>query len=1025
MTKIIDNSQEKLASCLKNEFHDKEEIAIASAYFNVNGYRELKEGLQDKPLRLMLGREPTESIKWEEEILNELEEQEDNPAYFRLLQETIEYFKDPKREIKRPQGTFFHGKAYIAANPSFKELRYGTGVVGSSNFTYGGLVSNRELNMLNTDREAVQELIDWFEKNWLKSDDYKDEFIKYLSNYITTHSPYEVVAKALYETFKSNLEAEPNETLKSLYPHQILSYRDASRKLEAHGGVVIADATGLGKTRTTISLALEAIRNEKKVLLIAPKSILDTTWMDEMKKTIGTFIPCISTEKVSSNPETLETEHPEADFIIVDEAHYFRRPDTNRYQALRDHILKTEAQVVLVTATPVNNSLMDLYQLMALYLKEDAIEDITTLTLRDYFTVNQKRWLNKEKINMEPVLQRFIVRHSRELAKALDTRNIIEFPERILDDDPRSRYEADLQYQRIEDLLDKMKFMAYDLSIDLIGGQPRAPGGALISKTVERQQKEYLKTLIKILVKINYFKRLESSLEAFKDSLTRLKKYMELASRYADEHKVFTPPLLRTDLLYMASDLDEEDEMPSPEELFSKPKYKRHLENLRLTDQQVRDFKSSCRRDITLIRQILRLVPSKDKKYLEFIERVKDLVENVKQVYGNGIIIFTQYTTTADYLFSRLCEENLGVEVMMTTGSTCCYFDGSKGAKPEIIQKFQESGGILVSTDVLSAGQNLQNAQYVVNYDFPWNPVVLIQRIGRIDRMGSKHKNVYVINMLPSNGDPDDPNSLEYFLGLMSKLYLRLEAIKETIGLDATTLGEEVESKDFGIQEAIARNDPSALYALERELEQFTRSPMDTLATILKDRGLKWITSLPRGIGAYKQGKDQGLFILFTDGEDYYWRLKWDKKNGYVTSPSEIINLILEGENSNKGEFINYEVLIEKMKSMKQDLASELDAAIRRKRTLEGMAHRPTRAIKDIYDELAQHDPDGEQLALLFRKNSTRRTMVRALTKAMNEGILIEKARELLYRKYDTQEEEEDEEKEVNLKRICWCWITL
>ncbi|NQS88808.1 DEAD/DEAH box helicase family protein, partial [Patescibacteria group bacterium] len=365
MTKIIDNSMEKLASVLSKELIDKEEIAIASAYFNIQGFGELKRGLADKPLSFLLGREPTESIKWEEEVLRELEEQEDNLDYFDLLLEAILFFEDPKREIRIPDGPFFHGKTYIAASPDLRDIKYGVGVVGSSNFTYGGLVSNRELNMLNTDREVVQELADWFISRWEKSTDFKEEFLDYLRNYVTTHSPYDVIAKALYETYKTSLEAPQNITLRSLYHHQILSYRDASEKLEKYGGALIADSTGLGKSRTCISLALDAIKNERKVLLIAPKSILDTTWMEEMKKT-GVLLDSISTEMLSIDPDRLERDHPDANFLIIDEAHYFRRPTTNRYIALRDHILKTNAQVVLATATPVNNSLMDLYHQLAL-----------------------------------------------------------------------------------------------------------------------------------------------------------------------------------------------------------------------------------------------------------------------------------------------------------------------------------------------------------------------------------------------------------------------------------------------------------------------------------------------------------------------------------------------------------------------------------------------------------------------------------------------------------------------------------
>src|SRR3990172_6799419 len=125
-------------------------------------------------------------------------------------------------------------------------------------------------------------------------------------------------------------------------------------------------------------------------------------------------------------------------------------------------------------------------------------------------------------------------------------------------------------------------------------------------------------------------------------------------------------------------------------------------------------------------------------------------------------------------------EQSCGA-VQLATGDVCFNKKCVGSSKTEVIRDFQRSGGILVSTDVLSEGQNLQNAQYIVNYDFPWNPVVLIQRVGRVDRMGSSHDEVFLINVLPRHGDPEDPSSLEHFIGLMKKLYIRLEAIRETI----------------------------------------------------------------------------------------------------------------------------------------------------------------------------------------------------------------------------------------------------
>jgi len=1019
MTKIIDNSKETLADSLCKEFSDLHEIAIASAYFNIRGYGALKEALTGKPLLFLLGREPTESIKWEEEVLKELEEKEDDRNYFELLQQAIKYFEDPKTQIRTITGPFFHGKAFIGASPSLKEVKNGVGAVGSSNFTFGGLVYNKELNMLNTDREVVKELIQWFFNQWNDAQDFKETFLSFLKNYVTTRSPYEVVAKALYETYKANIEVS-TETLKlkTLYAHQILSYRDAAAKLINYGGVLIADATGLGKTRTALRLALDAIRDGKKVLLIAPKSILDTTWEDEMEKT-NIHLKCVSSEKLSSDPDSVVKRFSDRDFIIVDEAHYFRSPSTNRYAALRDLIIKQKAQVVLATATPVNTSLMDLYFLLSLYLKEDSIIDLTGQTLKGYFTANQKRWLQHQKIEMEPVLERFIVRHSRELAKALDKEGKLDFPKRVLDPDPRCKYTTNIDYQKIDELLEKMNFTYYDLSVDKLAGQMKLPDGAPISQAVETEKKESLKKLIKIIIIINIFKRLESSAEAFKATLTSLDEYITKATKYAQEKGYFVPPALKGDPLFTF-----DEGIPDPSELFSKQKYASIMNSLKLTPQEIKHFVAECEKDRKIIKKLIEIIPPQDKKYEQFKNRLSDIIKQIPQDSNNGVIIFSQYTTTAKYLYNALKAEKFKHKLMLTTGTVCIDCEGRHSNKTNVIREFQKNGGILVSTDVLSEGQNLQNAQYMVNYDFPWNPVVLIQRIGRIDRMLSKHKTIYVTNILPKNGDPNDPTSLEHFIGLMQKLFNRLEAIRSTIGLDASTLGEEAAPKDFGFQQAIAKNDPTLLDAMTKELEQFTNSPMDTLAKMMSEKGLDWLQSLPQGIGAYKQGKRPGLFVLFTDGKEHYWRLKYyDKDKETVTSPNEIINTLLQGETKNSGENISYEKLIECIVKIKQELKAEIERSKRREKTIAGFPIKATSTIKEIYDELAKSGEEGEKLAVAFRKASSRQNIVTALNRARREGTLLQKAKELLQKEEALPIPKPEEEKETKLTRVCWCWI--
>ncbi len=1026
MTRIVDNKGETLASVLNREFSEVSEVAIASAYFNIRGYGDIERGLGDKPMRLLLGREPTESVKWEEEILRELEESEDDLDYFLLLQRAIEYFRSDRRQVRIMGGPFFHGKAFIGVHPNTFSVRRGVGVVGSSNFTHGGLVANRELNMVNTDREVVRELAGWFEEQWLNSRDYKEEFLSMLSNYAITRSPLEVVAKALYETYKESLGERRAEIFKGMYPHQQLSYINAVEKLERYGGVLIADSTGLGKTATALNLAHTAMRDGKRVLLVAPKNVLETTWRDEMRRTLGTreFLETLSSEMLSQNPACVEEYAGEngVQLVIVDEAHYFRRQSTNRYQALRELITKNGASVVLITATPVNTSLMDLYSLLALYLPEDCVLDLCGMTLRGYFTSNQARWLKGEPVNMDEVLRRFIVRHSRELARAMDKEGRIRFPERELD---KIEYPVGVDLWAVHEVLSRMNFAFYDLSVERFSGDLRMPDGTPLSRAASEEQVENLKDLVKTIVVIGLFKRLESSLTAFRESLLRTRRYVRVAREYAVKMQYFVPPRVKGDVLSILGEDDELEELPDPGDLLSKLRGEDALEKCKLDRRDAEEFASRCLEDERDIDELLKMLPSEDEKYRALEEKVGEMLERVsagEPGVKNGIIIFTQYADTARYLYEML-RARFG-RAMLVTGGGGYGGDGRSCTEAEAVKDFQRHGGILISTDVLSAGQNLQNAQFVVNYDFPWNPVILIQRAGRVDRIGSPYDRIYLVNVLPKRGDPGDRQSLEYFLGLMERLYRRLEMIRETVGIDASTLGEEAAPKDFSLQARIARNDRGVLSLLEKKIEQFTRDPLDVLAKILREKGLEWIERIPTGIGAIKHGKFNGLFVLFTDGKNHYWRLHDHDANSTITSITEITDILMEGEVANSGEKIPYESLIGKLKGAKDALRRELERASLREVTRGEAPEKVTRTIAEIYDALAKAGPEGEKLAAMFRGLANRSTVVEGLKRAKSEGRLLEKAREILPPLASAPPRGESDESIPKLRRMCWCLIT-
>ncbi len=1014
MTKIVDNSKETLQSVLLKELQEVSEVAIATAYFNITGFGDIEPGLADKPLRLLLGRPPTEQIEWEEEVLRELEEYEDDPRYFSLLQRVITFFEHYSREVRIVDGKFFHGKAFLGVHPSFQDVRRGFASVGSSNFTHGGLVTNRELNMFTTDRETVQELAEWFQKQWsdMFSRDYKNEFLSLLKTYVTSWSPYEVAAKALWETYKKDWETKRPNILKNLYPHQQLTFIDALDKLEKYGGVVIADSTGLGKTLTALAIAHYYKGLGVKSLLIAPKSILDTTWMTEMDSS-DIWVKWINSEKLSADPEIVEqyvNNDKSIGLIIVDEAHYFRNPATNRYNALSKLIKLTRSKVVLVTATPVNTSLMDLYHIMALYLPDNIIFDEYRTTLGEYFIQSQKKWLNNEPVDMEDILRKFVVRHSRQLAKALDREGRIKFPERQLH---TIKYDLPLDVEKLYNLLDKLNLYFYELSVDKLSQQFRLPDGTPAIKY--EKQAENLKDLIKVIQKIGLLKRLESSIHAFRESINRIKKYIEYATIYAEKESIFIPPKLKGDLFALLGEEEEQATLPTMEDLFYK--HRHLLEKCSLSNHEKQKLIQSNREDLKTIEEVISLLPARDTKIDAFLKEVSDVAKKLSK--RNGIIIFTQYIDTAKYVFDAL--RNSYPYSILVTGEGGRDSSGKRIEEAEAVEHFQKNGGILVSTDVLSAGQNLQNAQYIVNYDFPWNPVILIQRAGRVDRIGSPYDSVYLFNVLPHQGGPDDPTSLEYFLGLMTRLYQRLEAIRATIGLDASTLGEEAIPRDYTEQRRIAAEDKKVLAELEKKLEQFTKDPLDDLAQIINERGIDWVEKLPNGIGALKKDSFDAVFALFTDGQQHYWRLKNLDTGETLTKPSEIVPILLRGDVHSKGERINYDILVDKLRQLKEELRTELLKKQTITTTIEDIPVSVTKIVKEIYEALERLGEEGIVLAARFRKQANNPTTVKILKKALEEGKLLEEARKIL--KEDTQTKASNNNQTLKIKRICWCYI--
>jgi hypothetical protein len=221
----------------------------------------------------------------------------------------------------------------------------------------------------------------------------------------------------------------------------------------------------------------------------------------------------------------------------------------------------------------------------------------------------------------------------------------------------------------------------------------------------------------------------------------------------------------------------------------------------------------------------------------------------------------------------------------------------------------------------------------------------------------------------------------------------------------------------------IAKKDKKVLELLEKRIEQFTKDPIDILAKILNEKGLDWVKKIPNGIGAVKDADFKGLFVLLTDGTNFYWRLHRYDNNSIITSPTEIVDLLMEGESQNRGEMIDYETIIPLLKGSKDDLKNELEKKKLREITSIG-PDKINKTIIEIFDQLSKYGPEGEKLAAMFRELSDRLSVVKELKKASERGELLEKAKAILPTMMEVKKKEDYKAMgELNLKRICWCYF--
>ena len=895
---IIDNSDgNKLVSFLNDALKEngKGNFDIATAFFNIGAFAMIKDNLDHSvKFRLLLGKTPeiknndTLGDVLLEEIKKEVEEFDLTKESDTTVRLFIDFLKRDNVEVRLFE-KFLHGKAYI-----FNDRI----VIGSSNFTSAGLTRYGELNTWRQESQAIYTRKEWFDKFWAESIDFKTQLINLLENSrfgSREYSPYEIYIKTLYEMQKEDIkegekEEKPNgmpKTKVNLAQFQEDAIARIWTRMKKYGGCIVADSVGLGKTWIAKKVLEQIGYYERKNILVVCPAQIREMWRSELKK-IDTKENILSQEDIASEnyldkaKKTLGGRLDNVELIVVDESHNFRNPLSNRWEnffsLVNDNISSSgnKPYILFLTATPINNTPWDLYwQIMLLVLMDRSA--FIKENIPDLFKFFREAKDNPSLLN--DLLNEISIRRTRDyiIENYPDAYIVVEkpngeteerkitFPKRVLENvnyKLETAYKG--MYKEISDTLTKKLTMAYYRILEY-----RKEG----VKTEEERLALGRMIAIGGIFRTILLKRLESSVDSFRKSISNHIQFLEKLKQYLKEGKLLTK---ESYIKYMLKSYDELEDGD----------VKDILNDFKLSEYRAEDLFQDIDKDIELLNNILAKVrkirPADDTKLNVLKKKLLELSQD------GQIVLFTYYADTLNYIYEEIINDKqfskLKIEAISSSGTT----SKTPGQREEIIKKFfEKKTDIILSTDVLSEGQNLQTAKYLINYDLHWNPTRMIQRAGRIDRIGSPYKEICVYNFFPED-------ELEELLKLVQVLQTKIIDIDDSVGLDQSVLGEEIHPKVFGIIRRMKEKDARLFKELEADLFSGGELFYQPLKDFLKDKGVEELEKIPTGVfSGLKKEKISGIFFYYKYGKDFhFWYLYNIKTGTFLTSKTEILDYI-------------------------------------------------------------------------------------------------------------------------------------
>ncbi|HBT81481.1 hypothetical protein A2757_01890 [Candidatus Giovannonibacteria bacterium RIFCSPHIGHO2_01_FULL_48_47] len=961
---IITTPEQKFSDELKKELKGAKSARFAVGWFFISGLKELKDAIDAlESLELLIS--PTTNWqtaemmltaeKFDEAVQDKLEAQEfqtpeekkeilENEARALLSRagrlqpnkENKEFLiwlaeKLAERKIKLRIYTkeLLHAKVYLVDKKDVPAA-----FTGSSNISISGFSLNTEVNVRLTDAAQVKKLNKWFEEKWKLSEDCDFTVLAEtavreswaLNDEVT---PFRIYLRILHDIFSLEEDHEKekiefNEDVPALFPFQKDAVIDAYRKLGKYKGVFLADVPGVGKTYMGAALLAHLQEEgEKSVVICSPKiieqweQVLDDYNVNAKVISRGKLSDILNDDKLMQRP-----------IVLIDEAHHFRNPETASYKDLQ--IICEGKKVVLVGATPQNLKLLDMYHQIKLFHPQEMTDviRIDPPELKEFF---KKADEERQKLNSEgkedvpdmseTLFQQILIRRTRKnIIDEYGMENLPHFPKRL--GPYRIDYNIDDVYpggvfNSLEAKIDNLVFARYDI------------GNFIKEEEFTEDEKQRLKIAgrnLRGIMRMILFKLLESSVEALRESLRVMVRSHELFLRGLEEGKVLAGEAADKAYQQLKEDLDIE-EIEIPETAYEAERFR------------VSALKEGIEKDAVILKEMHEMIKNIS---VEDDDKLQTLIKKIKGEYsqrnwdergkekcdGKKVLIFTQYASTAQYIGEELKKHFSRVEYVSGDTGDVLRRAALFSSKTDSNRKYLKKRGIevtneneidiLVSTEMLGEGINLQDGQVVINYELHWNPVRIIQRVGRIDRIGSQNEFIWVYNFFPQL-------QAEARIGIEARIKRRIQEIQTRFGGDEKVISQDELLVDKKFYQMYSE-DRRALE--EQETESFSakqRSNWLKLKSLYPEEYAAALR-LPTMVHCGKSADKTGVAVYCRANDIYKLYLGDEKGKTISENDWEVLGLLECDKNTADQQFDDkHYASIESIKQNFQDRANRIE----------------------------------------------------------------------------------------------------